>query len=133
MEYWGGKPSIGCKLGIDPLSPGLDPQYLTVLELAGLRCPLERNGTSPRPLAPYPWNSSSSLGWWAQVEEAKWIGEGQEVWVGEIVTAIGKEKTWSGQAGVMEGELEHWVATFLVHPSPAGPQVGRTNWSRAFS
>ena len=81
------------RIGHQPLFPDLDAQSLTVFELAGLRPPLERSGISPRPLAPYPWNSSSSLGWWAQAEEAEWMGEGQEVWVGEIVTATGKEKT----------------------------------------
>ena len=81
------------QIGHRPLSPGLDAQSLTVFELAGRCPPLERSEISPRPLAPYPWNSSSSLGQWAQVEETEWIGEGQEVWVGEIVTAIGKEKT----------------------------------------
>ena len=81
------------QMGHRSLSPGLDAQSLTVFELAGLRPPLKRKGISPCPLAPYPWNSSSSLGRWAQAEEAEWIGEGQEVWVGEIVTAIGKEKT----------------------------------------
>ena len=81
------------RIGHRPLSPGLDAQSLTVFELAGLRPPLERIEISPRLLALYPLNSSSSLGRWAQAEEAKWIGEGQEVLVGEIVTATGKENT----------------------------------------
>ena len=81
------------RIGHRPLSPGLDAQSLTVFELVGLRPPLKRCGISPRPLAPYPCNSSSSLGQWAQAEEAVWIGEGQEVLVGEIMTMTGKEKT----------------------------------------
>ena len=81
------------RIGHRPLSPGLDAQSLTVFELVGLRPPLKRCGISPRPLTPYPCNSSSSLGQWAQAEEAVWIGEGQEVLVGEIMTMTGKEKT----------------------------------------
>ena len=103
-------------------SPGFDARSLTVFELAGLCPPLERIEISPHPLVPYPWDSSFSLGRWAQAEEAELIGEEQEVWGGEIVAATVKEKTYSGQAGVVVGELEHWIATFLVHPSPADPQ-----------
>ena len=58
------------------LSPGLDARSLTVFELAGLRPPLERIGISPHPLVPYPWDSSFSLGRWAQAEEAELIGGG---------------------------------------------------------
>ena len=55
-------------------------------------------------------------------KEAKLIGEEQEVWIGEIVTVTGKEKTWSRQARGVVGELEHWIATFPMLPSPTGPQ-----------
>ena len=69
------------------LSPGLNAQFLTVFELAGLRPPPERIGISPHPLVPYPWDSSFSLGRWAQAEKAVLIEEEQEVWGGEIVAA----------------------------------------------
>ena len=105
--------------GSPPL--GLDARSLTVFELVGLRPPLERIEISPYPLVPYPWDSAFYLGQWDQAEEAKLIGEEQEVWGGEIVAATVKEKTYSGQAGVVVGELEHWIATFLVHPSPTDP------------
>ena len=103
------------------LSPGLDARSLTVFKLAGLRPPLERIGISPHPLVPYPWDSSFSLGRWAQADKAKLIGEEQEVWVGEIVAVTEKEKAYSGHAGAVVGELEHWIATFPVHPSPVDP------------
>ena len=103
-------------------SPGLNARSLTVFELAGLRSPLERIGISPHPLVPYPWDSSFSLSQWAPAEEAELIEEEQEVWGGEIVAATVKEKTYSGQAGVVVGELEHWIVTFPVHLSLADPQ-----------
>ena len=110
------------RIGHRSLSPGLDARSLTVFELAGLRPPHERIGISPHPLVPYPWDSSFSLGWCAQAEEAELIGKEQEVWVGEIVAVIGKEKTYSGQAEAVVGELEHWIMAFPVHPSSADPQ-----------
>ena len=63
------------QIGHQSLSPGLDARSLTVFELAGLRPPFERIGISPRPLVPYLWDSSFSLGRWAQVEEAELIGK----------------------------------------------------------
>ena len=83
---------------------------------------LFRSGISPHPLIPYPWDSSFSLGRWAQVEEAELIGEEQEVWGEEIVVVTWKEKTYFGQAGAGVGELEHWIVTFPVHLSLADPQ-----------
>ena len=62
--------------------------------------------TSSRPLAPCPWNSSSSLGRWAQAEEAESIGQGQEVWIEERVAVIEKGKTWSEQAKAVGEEEE---------------------------
>ena len=75
------------RIGHRSLSPGLDARSLTVFELAGFRPPPERIGISPHPLVPYPWDSSFSLGLWAQADEAELIGEEQEVWGGEIVAA----------------------------------------------
>ena len=75
------------RIGHRSFSPCLDARSLTVFELAGLRPPLERIGTSPHPLVPYPWDSSFFLGQWAQVEEAELIEEEHEVWGGEIVAA----------------------------------------------
>ena len=104
-----------------PLCPSLDAQSLVAFELAGLHPSLEMCETSPNPLAPYPWKSSSSLGRWAQAEEVKSIGQVQEVWIGERVAMIGKEKTWSEQAEAVGDEEEGWIVTSLAHPSPAGP------------
>ena len=117
----GQKAKHWAQIGHRPLFPGLDAQSLTVFELAGLHPLFKRSGISSRPLAPYPCHSSSSLVRWAQAEEAEWIGEGQEVSVGEIVTATRKEKTKSGLAGAVVGELEHWTATFPAHFSLTGP------------
>ena len=72
------------QIGHRSLSLGLDDRSLTVFVLTGLSPPLERIGISPRPLAPYPWNSSFSLGRWAQAEEAELIRKEQEVWVGRL-------------------------------------------------
>ena len=110
------------RIGHRSLSPGLDARSLTAFGLAGLRPPPERIRISPHPLVPYPWDSSFSLERWAQAEEAELIEEEQEVWGGEIAAATWKRKTLSGQAGAGVGELEHWIAAFPVHPSPADPQ-----------
>ena len=95
------------RIGHRSLSPGLDARSLTTFGLAGLRPPLERIRIFPHPWVPYPWDSSFSLSQWASTEEAELIGEEQEVWGGEIVVATWKEKTYSGQAGAVVGELEH--------------------------
>ena len=108
-----------------PLCPSLDARSLVAFELTGLRLPLETCETSPHPLALYPWNSSSFLGWWALAEEVESIGQEQEVWTGERVAVIGREKTWSEQAEAMVKEEEGWIVTSLEHPSPAGPQLSR--------
>ena len=113
------------RIGHRPLSSGLDAQSLIAFELAGLHFPLEMCETSPHPLALYPWNSSSFLGWWAQAEEVELIGQEQEVWTGERVAVIGREKTWFEQAEAMVKEEEGWIVTSLEHPSPAGPQLSR--------
>ena len=84
--------------------------------------------TSPHPLAPCPWNSSSSLGRWAQAEEAESIGQRQEVWIEERVAVIKKGKTWSEQVKAVEEEEEEeegWIVTSLARPSLAGPQSDR--------
>ena len=109
-------------IGHQSLSSGLNARSLTVFELTGLRPPPEKIGISPHPLVPYLWDSSFSLGRWAQAEEAELIGEEQEVWGKEVVAMTWKEKTYSGQAGAAVGELEHWIVTFLAHPSPVDPQ-----------
>ena len=75
------------------LSPGLDARSLTVFELARLLPPPEGIGISPHPLVPYPWDSSFSLGRWAQAEEVELIEEEQEVWGGEIMAVTWKRKT----------------------------------------
>ena len=75
------------RIGHRSLSLDLDAQSLTAFELAGLRPLHERIEISPHPLVPYPWDSSFSLGQWAQAEEAELIAEEQEVWDGEIVAA----------------------------------------------
>ena len=62
-----------------PSCPGLNAQPLVAFELAGLRPPLETCETSPHPLVLYLWNSSSSLGQWAQVDEVESIGQELEV------------------------------------------------------
>ena len=123
----------GAQVGHRPLFCGLDAQSLVAFEPAGLHLSLERSETSPHPLALYHWNSSSSLGQWTQAEEAKSIGEEQEVWIRETVAAIGREKTWSEQVEAVVEEEEDWIVTSLVYPSPAGPQLGRIGWSGAFS
>ena len=110
------------RIGHRSLSPDLDARSLTVFELAGLRPLLERIGIFPHPLVPYLWDSSFSLSQRAPAEEAELIEKEQEVWGGEIVAVTGKEKTYSGQIGAVVGELEQWIATFPVHPSPADPQ-----------
>ena len=84
------------RIGHRSFSLGFDARSLTIFELAGFRPPLVGIGISPHPLAPYPWDSSFSLGRWARAEEAVLIGEGQEVWGEEIVAATWKEKTYFG-------------------------------------
>ena len=109
-------------IGHRSLSFVLDARSLTAFELAGLRPLHERIGIPPHPLVPYPWDSSFSLGQWVQAEETELIEEEQEVLSMEIVAVTWKRKTWSRQAGAGVGELEHWIAAFPVHPSPADPQ-----------
>ena len=108
-----------------PFCPGLDAQSLVAFEVGGLHPPPEICETSLHPSTPYPWNSSSSLGRWAQAEEVESIGQEQVVWIRERVAVIEKEKTWSEQAEAVREE-EGWLVTSLTHPSSASPQSGQT-------
>ena len=81
------------RMGHRFLSPILDARSLTAFGLAKLRPSPERIETSPHLLVPYPWDSSFSLGRWAQAEEAELIEKEQEVWGGENVAATWKRKT----------------------------------------
>ena len=58
------------------------------------------------------------------------IGGKQGVWAGEMVYANGQGKTWFEQVEAVVEEGEVWIVTFLVPPSPAGPQLGQTGLSR---
>ena len=53
--------------------------------------------------------------------------EEEEVWTEEMMAVTGWKMTWYEQAETWVKEEEAWIVASLVHPSPAGLQLGRTS------